>query len=212
MDYEFEIFLSYPRGSNGKLAVIENWVNEYFYPLLDFYCNASFESKIRIFKDNAIISSGDLWPEIIRNALAKSKCLVAIWSAEYFRKDWCKKELSAMLYREQKLGYRTSKNPFGLIVPICAFDGQFFPTIVQNIQQCKWSKYVKVGKAFERSEKYLDFQDDMLMWIENDLAEVLEKAPPWREEWLASEWLDKSLNYFDFSRKSNSNFQLSLVD
>lgn len=179
MAYEYDAFLSYKSGH-----VYGRWVHQHFLPTLkDLLANALNQREARIFCDTQEIPTGDTWTQTLQRALAYSRCLVAVWSPQYFKSEWCLRELSLILRRERECGYRTRRNPAGLIAPIKVFDGNHFPQIVQEIQCFDCSPYAIPGEGFERTIKYADFIDQMKLWVE-DVAQVINQAPPWQETWL----------------------------
>jgi hypothetical protein len=101
-----------------------------------------------------------------------------------------------MRYREQQLGYRTVTNPGGLVMPMSIHDGKNFPAYVKPIQWADFTPFSRVGQGFTRTERYVEFQDRLLEWVE-DLAECIRKAPVWHEEWLSKAWTDDPIASFD---------------
>jgi hypothetical protein len=184
MSYRFDVFLSYTRA-----YPFGDWVHDYFLPLFESYLSNTLNRPATIFIDSPGIPTGDAYPERLMNALAHSKCLVGIWSPSYFYSRWCMYECNIMLYRERRLGYRTIDNPSGLVIPVNVFDGQNFPSFASNIQYFDCRNFVRPGLGFTKTERYVEFQDKMIAWIE-DVARAVYNAPAWRSEWLTSEWID----------------------
>lgn len=120
--YDYEIFLSYTR-----VKLVEDWIHDHFLPIFSDFLELDLGYTPRVFVDTRNVVPGDSWPERLQSALAKSKCMVALWSPRYFKSLWCRYECAAMQYREQQLGYRTSSSPKGLIYPINIRDGDRFP-------------------------------------------------------------------------------------
>jgi len=111
MGYEYDAFVSYKRG-----FPFGDWVHETFLPLFEpLLVNALNQPSAKVFVDTAEIRPGESWPISLKNALAHSRCLVAIWSPSYFHSESCKRELSVLLRRERQEGYRTLQKPNGLI-------------------------------------------------------------------------------------------------
>ncbi len=188
MAYEYDVFLSYttehPFGT---------WVQETFLPLFKPYLKNAVNGNINIFFDRYGISSGDEWPEKIKRALLHSKCLVAMWSPSFFNSKWCNIECAIMLHREKKLGYRTIDNPSGLVIPVNVFDGDDFPAFAKRIQCLDCRNFVRVGEGFKKTERYVDFQDILITWV-NSVANSIKKAPEWSAEWMNNEWFDEAID------------------
>src|SRR5882757_635598 len=131
MDYEYDIFVSYKRGTD-----CEDWVRKTLKPLLvkvirDYYLGPGDP---KIFIDEEGIEIGAEWPKRIKTALARSKSMLAVWSPSYFRKsDWCVIEYSVMKYRQEQLGLGND-NAAALIWPVMFRKLDPVPPFVGNIQ------------------------------------------------------------------------------
>lgn len=205
MAYEYDIFLSYPRGKDdvtGKISAVETWVNETFFPKLSDLLAHCYNRKVKIFIDKREISMGEPWAEEILTALAKSCCLITIWSCEYFKKEWCRKELSVMLQREEILKKCYPEKSYRIILPICVCDGNYFPKLANDIQQLKWHRYLRDDPSFRIAPRHMDWEDEMESWIENIVIKVLEERPEWDDEWLKKEWIEASFNKYDLSLRN----------
>ena len=107
-----------------------------------------------------------------------------MWAPSYFKSEWCVKECYTMLFREAKLGYRTLKNPGGLVIPVNVSDGKSFPDFGDKaIHYFDCRKYIVDGDGFKKTEKYVEFQEKIEEWVK-EVAVVIENVPPWNEEWL----------------------------
>ncbi|MBI1929730.1 toll/interleukin-1 receptor domain-containing protein [Candidatus Poribacteria bacterium] len=186
MGYEFDVFLSYTHA-----FPFGEWVYQHFLPFFEPFLANALNRTVTVFKDRENISSGDAWPLRLRNALAHSRCLVAIWSPSYFNSLWCKRELSVMLHRERQLGYRTPENPSGLIIPVTVSNGEHFPNYAKQIQYFDCRRFARVGEGFKKTERYVEFQDEMDRWVP-EVAKVINQTPPWRQEWLEEPVIDIS--------------------
>lgn len=178
MAYEYDVFLSYKRGQ-----VFGRWVHETFLPLFkDYLANSLNQNEAKIFCDTQEIAPGAAWPQKLQNALTCSRALIAVWSPTYFHSEWCKKELSLMLYREKQHGYRTVQNPLGLVLPVKVHDGEHFPEIAGDVQCFDCRDFARIGEGFEKTPKFEEFQSQMIPWVE-EVAKIIRQAPPWQEEW-----------------------------
>lgn len=176
-DYQYDVFLSYTRSN-----LVGEWVQDYFSELFEEYLASALGRPARIFKDTQSIFTGDAWPLRIKEALAYSKCLVAVISPSYFRSIWCLKECHIMLAREVVEGFGISGNGSGLVIPVIARDGKHHPKYMRDIQSVDFKRFVKKGGAFTNSPRYIEFQDKMEEWTEQ-VAIAIEKAPPWKSTW-----------------------------
>ncbi len=177
MAYRHDVFLSYPHG------FIEDWVRDIFLPLFQWHIEGALGYAPNIFYDRAGIVTGDSWPLRLKQALACSRCLVAIWAPSYFNSEWCMRECSVMLDRERQLKYRTVKNPSGLILPVNVSDGDSFPGFAKTIQYFDCRDYAIVGAGFTKTKRYVEFQLKLKSWAP-EVAEVIKRAPQWKSKWL----------------------------
>ena len=188
MGYEHDVFLSYPHR-------FEAWVLECFLPELDQYLSEELDPPAaKIFVDRTGIRTGDAWRQRLKKEVTQSRCVVAVWSPQYFHSEWCRIESSIMLYRETELGYRTNANPGGLVFPVRAHDGEHYPQYAKDMQWLDLKYYVRKAEVFKNSQRYIDFQDQMIERVP-DLAVAIKGAPAWRDEWLTEAWVDKAAVY-----------------
>ncbi len=187
MAYEYDVFLSYVRD-----RPFGDWVHEHFLPFFEPYLRNSLSQPPTIFTDTKGIRPGDEWPQRLKRALARSRCLVAVWLPCYFRSTWCRYECAAMLHRERQLGYRTTANPQGLILPVTIYDGERFPSFTKGIQCLDCTKYARVGYGFSKTERYVEFQDCLAEWVEG-VAQAVTSAPLWKEEWQEESWFAEAI-------------------
>lgn len=190
MGYEFDVFLSYTTD-----YPFGDWVHEHFRPLFEGYLNNDLGRRARIFVDRDNIAPGEAWPERLARSLADSCCLVAIWSPSYFASTWCKNECAVMVYRENQLGYRTIKNPRGLILPVIVHDGESFPEFAKRMQSLNCKDFARIGEGFKKTERYVEFQDRIIPWS-REVANIITHAPTWQPKWREDTWINEAINNF----------------
>lgn len=180
-DYEYDVFVSY-RHKEPALG----WVKNHFYPLLEQWLPNAMpvEHKTTIFVDWEEIETGAAWPAKLQQALNRSRCLIPVWTPEYFRSDWCLAEWKTMMERERLLGLRTEQKPGGLIYPVVIYDGEHFPKDARNTQQKDLSDWNFRYPHFRDNPAYLDFDKQMQMLVK-ELAHMIRRAPAW-QDWPAS--------------------------
>jgi hypothetical protein len=199
MGYKYDVFLSYKQKS-----LFGQWTQEVFYPEFEITLPEALGREASVFIDKQGISTGTSLAPAIKHAIAHSRCLVAVWSSEYFRSDWCKRELYVMLQRERLLGYRTSERPSGLVLPIKVFDGEHFPKITDDIFQRDFTECAYRGKAFFNTEKYLVLQEKVRIFS-YDVAKAIRACPAWCEAWIEDTTFDNLITE-DFSVDTSSSF------
>src|SRR6266404_3089841 len=187
MSYTYDVFLSYSHD-----YPFGEWALDPFLPLFKGYLTAALNREPVVFVDREGITTGSTWPLKLRNALAGSRCMVDIWSPNYFLSRWCRFECTVMLYREQRLGYRTLAKPDGLVIPVAVHDGEKFPDYARSIQYLPWTRYARVGDGFKRTEIYVEFQEKVSSFAD-DVARAIDNAPSWDANWLSDAWLDEAV-------------------
>jgi hypothetical protein len=177
-DYQYDIFLSYRRKWPSQ-----EWVQNHFYQRLEGLLGESLPHSPRVFLDTREIETGQEWPLVLQEALKGSRCLVSVWSPEYFRSAWCVAELHSMLERERLLGYRTGGHAGRrLVYPIVFADGLHFPDYTKAMQYRDLQKWNIPDTAFARSRKILGFHEEMKK-VAEELADLILQAPAWQDDW-----------------------------
>src|SRR5205823_4259928 len=108
-----------------------------------------------IFVDSQI-ETGTSWPIRLREALRNSRCLISVWSPQYFQSNWCLAELHSMLQREQILGLRNGQNWSGLIYPVVFKSAQLLPPEYHYIQYKDLSRWGIDEPSFRDSPEFLN--------------------------------------------------------
>jgi hypothetical protein len=187
MPYTYDVFLSYSHD-----YPFGQWVSDPFLPLFKGYLKAALNREPDLFVDREGIDAGSTWELKLKYALANSRCLVGVWSPNYFLSRWCKFECVVMLHRESRLGYRTRNRPGGLVIPVSVHDGEKFPDYARSIQFPDWRRYARVGEGFKKTEAYSEFQEKVSEFADA-VARAVENAPPWDESWLSDEWFGEAV-------------------
>jgi TIR domain-containing protein len=176
MSYQYEIFLSYRRSETIGL-----WVKNHFAPRLQSRLDDISPMPVRISCDYQI-ESGAAWPEDLKRRLKTSAILLTVWSASYFRSDWCMAEWRSFRQREQVLGLSTQQNPRGLVYPVRYADGNFFHEDAKHTQcRLDFSGLTYPEEEFRKTPKYLEF-DDRVRELADELLPFILAAPVWRQD------------------------------
>lgn len=176
-DYVYDIFLSYCRR-----PPVGDWVRHHFYPLLKDWLPQVMPREPQIFIDLEGIETGSQWPLQLKNALKTSRCLLSVCSPDYFRSPWCRAELYSMIKREHLLGYRTEKQPCGLIYPVVFSDGEHFPIEVQQMQLKDLEPWNSPSLVFAETREFLDLEQQVKS-ITKDLWRMIDTTPKWQNNW-----------------------------
>ena len=177
MSYEFDIFLSYPRGGQ-----VGPWVHNHFLPVLSACLDVHLAHEPRIFVDSEQ-PTGERWPQRIQEALLRSRLMVAVWTPPYFRSDWCIAEWSSMLERQSRLAQAGHRLERGLVYPVVYSDGKHFHARAKETQY-KWnlSAFTYPYPSFKESAAYLQFHDAVML-IAQEIEHHLGEVPDWQPDW-----------------------------
>jgi hypothetical protein len=128
------------------------------------------------------MAAGTRWPDELKQRIRSSALLLAIWSADYFRSDWCMAEWQSFRERERALGLFGTNHPQGLVYPVRYADGDYFhPEAL--LAQCNrdFSALNYPDDAFRLSAKYIEF-DQAVQDMAQDLVHRLNAVPTWRAD------------------------------
>jgi hypothetical protein len=175
MDYQYDIFISYRRvGSTRK------WVNDIFLPMLNDIISLELGYEPTHYIDS-LIEAGSSWPLSLAEAISTSKVIIPLWSVTYLDSVWCKSEISHMLAREVKTGFKTIDNNIGLVFPIIINDGENLPI------------NISISQKIEIKEYYVPFMDlnsksaeelyKILRPYGISIAKSIKKVPKWQSDW-----------------------------
>lgn len=172
MSYQYDVFLSYRRSGHGNAG---QWVRNHFYPLLRDCLSDQLGWEPHIFFDLKA-ETGTHWPDLLADALRRSKMLVAVWSPPYFRSAWCLAEWQSMLAREQLLSGKV------LIYPVIFSDSHTFPEAARIRQSRDLKEWSIPFPAYQESRAYDRFYQEM-QDIAAELGRMLTTAPAWQPDW-----------------------------
>lgn len=210
MAYRYEIFLNYKRGDSTQ-----GWVHNIFYPILSRVIDRELARRDAIFWDSKDIANGAALDKVLKDAVARSKCMISVLTMPYFfESTWCPKEFSAMLFREETLKIR-DEHPFtGLIFPIIFVN----PAANDIVSKTRIYRYVKLRNLIfnitplELNKRYFrECKEDMVPgdysaletiitdWVTNSVLPRVDDAPVWDQKWFTDEYLEQP--YVAFMQK-----------
>jgi hypothetical protein len=183
--YEYDLFVSYKRESPQR-QLYTPWLIAVLQRVEYYLCQELGGRDVSIFFDAASIDVGRRWPQRLRTALQRSRCLLAIWTPEYFRSGWCTAEWRSFLERERLLREQTGADA-ELILPVAVHDGRWYPAQAQEVQQFDLSRFFATTPAFWVSAR----ADELDQKIQNELvpamARAIERSPPFQPGWPLAE-------------------------
>jgi TIR domain len=178
--YRYDVFVSYKREPREK-KLVTPWLREVL-DRIEFWLRQELGGQgVEIFFDEDSIEVGNDWPDDIRDALMSARCLLPVWSPEYFNSNWCVAEWKSFLSRERLLAERGVK-PSRLIAPIKVHDGHWFPPDAARVKQLDLSSYTATTRAFWKTKR-ADELDQEIIKFAPSLARIVSKAPPYETNW-----------------------------
>ena len=87
-----------------------------------------------------------------------------------------------MKRRQETQNINDNTTPTTLIWPVLYREIDPMPPIVSNIKYLDYSRFNVVGEAFFKTEKYLDFQDQLQRDIKSIIS-IIKNVPPLNSEW-----------------------------
>jgi hypothetical protein len=176
MSYEYEIFVSYRRSQT-----VGQWVKNHLIPRLEARIDDVAPSPVRVSCDFQM-AEGVNWPAELKRRVRTSGLLLAIWTASYFRSNWCMAEWQSFRRREMLLGLFSDEQTQGLVYPICYDDGNHFHPEAKQTQSTKsFARLNYPDEVFSQSALYLQF-DDLVKEMAVELVARLEAIPSWRDD------------------------------
>ncbi len=186
MGYEYDVFLSYFRGASAGPDGVElekpgRWVQEVFYPQLKQALPLA-RRKPSLFYDEEI-DTGSRWREDLRDALHRSRCMLAVWSIPYFSESiWCRSEWQTVLKREEHVEKQTGKRP-NLVYPVVFWDGNYFdPEARERKGKHDMKEYSSLLPADVGLQAHHDFRKEVQRMCD-DLSKFIDRTPDWDPSW-----------------------------
>lgn len=167
--YAHDVFLSYPRG-----GFVEPWVRDLLLPILtDELSHLLPDRAPSIFIDSGM-KPGERWPDALRRALLRSRCLVGVWSAEYFRSAWCLAEWRSMAARAEAAGGAR------LVLPLVVRDGLTFPADARHTVSQDFKVHCYDAEAIRHTHAaLLALHRAVQQFAEDSVWPALDAAPSW---------------------------------
>lgn len=169
MPYRYDVFISY-RNQPGLVG----WVRDHFQPLLQTWLDNELPSGATIFRDKVSIEAGDEWSDAIKNALADSRCLIAVLTPQYFRSKWCVAEWQSIDSRGALQAQTRNK----LLIPIRYSNGPYFPQFATNKQFSAETDFLDVnGTVVPPNSSQAAALEDKIKLLAKTIAARLALAP-----------------------------------
>jgi MinD-like ATPase involved in chromosome partitioning or flagellar assembly len=168
--YAYDLYVS----TAGDQAT-SNWINEFMRRSL--WRLREDGDDLNIFQDIREIEAGELWHSQIREALTRSKILIAFISPRYFRSAWCLAEFMTFLARSQSVSMQSS------IIPIRLSVGADFPEFGSSIQSLDVKDYFYASPAFWTTERSFELESKVIIPFAARVQYLLQSVPEFDPEW-----------------------------
>lgn len=167
MNYEWDVFLSYRRS-----GIAGPWVQGILAPALRQWL-PQFAGSARVFLDvDHGITAGQDWRTALGGALARTRVLVPVLEAEFFRSDWCVAEFATAMARRALTGV-------DLVVPVRLADGDFWSMEAKALQHEDFEPWNTLRRPSAAPKGYHEAVKRLCRSISGRLAQ----APPWDPAW-----------------------------
>lgn len=170
--YAYDVFFSYKRH-----RLTRDWTRG-VHDRLKYWIMQEAGREVQMFVDEESIETGDHWPEKLKEALKSSRCMVCLWSSEYFRSSWCVSEWKSFRERERRLEMESH----GLIAPLKFHDGEHFPPEARNVQWTDVSQFTSTVPVFWKTPRASDLEE-VLKPFAAQVARMIQRAPTFEADW-----------------------------
>lgn len=178
--YEWDVFLSYPRR-----AAVHRWVTQVLRPLVEEGLEVVGLGRApRIFKDDEVIEAGQLWPDTLSRAHARSRVVLAVLSFPYFESAWC--------CAEWKNAVERRKSPRSVVVPVRFNDVEPetvaalprpWRTQVGAHQRVDLQRFTALENPRSDTALGIELRETVQRFCELSLKPAILDAPPWSDAW-----------------------------
>lgn len=186
MGYAYEIFLSYPRG-----GAVGRWVKDVFKPELELALADECSSfrvlqpgekpGPRIFFDEEMDNGGVLSARL-KHGLRASRCMICLWTAQYFESGWCDAEWRSMYQRERD--FQLGVDGPGLVYPIrCGGNREDHNGPAAKDILCKhdFRQFTRLRQGQIGLQRWLQMSD-AIAEVCTDMQTWLGRTPDWQAD------------------------------
>lgn len=191
MSYEYDVFVSYPHEEIHK-----KWLYDIFLTRFTTVLRNELLREPLLYVDSRENATGMSWDLVVKNALARSRVLLPLWSIDYFLSENCRAESIVLFHREAQLGYRTLENNNVLVLPIGLFDGAGYPKFVKEMIHLECVDYNHIYQNYPQTEAHFKLIK-LIDGFARDVKNSIGAAPNWDAEWLTPPWLDDPIKRWE---------------
>ena len=174
-DYRWDLFISYRRRGPA-----ERWVQRLLYEEIVNWLPGEMSRDPAIFIDTSAISVGTQWSPELEAAIRTSRCMLCVWSPEYFRSSWCKAEWESMVAREDEEAATRGARP-RIIYPLLFQDGDHLPQDARAAQWRDMKAWSSMHPELLRTARGQAFTEEVQR-ICQELSAMIAAAPPFRAD------------------------------
>src|SRR4051812_31093908 len=187
-DYKYDVFISYERD-----GLTTGWIVEHFLPhfrtwVRQTITGACQRASLPIFFDSSQtdpnfpadlkqkvegVKPGENWDKAIREAIRRSRCMIAIWNPTYFYSDWCNLEWHSFDRRADSTGRN-------ILIAASVYDINSFPPKARARMCLDFAPYVLFGPALLASRQFEGFQN-AIKHLAGHIATSVRDAPIYQD-------------------------------
>jgi len=162
MAYQYDVFISYKANEHTN-----PWVKGFKDKFEFWLMQALGGYKPNIFYSPEKIDNGMLWEPVLTESLKKSKCILCLWTPEYFKSEWCVYEWRTFESRWLQL------NNDAIIRAIKLIDEESYHADARARQSADFREFIPTV-MIENSLNSLQFNNAIMQLAEDVSASVCE--------------------------------------
>jgi hypothetical protein len=191
MAYKYDFFISYRRTEPPA-----KWIGEFFKLEIERQLS-SLAFKPKIFFDVETLRNGDVWEEKIKEAIAKSRYFIPIYSPEYFDPEhYAIFEYAYMLEKVKRFGLSNHYNPIRPILHIS-------PKVLNNAP-LNYADFTETKDIVLRDSAFEQCRDTLKRKIEEIVMEIIDEfdnIPDYQKEFEDEELFNSSVIHVNELKK-----------
>ena len=136
--------------------------------------------RLEIFVDDQI-QTGARWENVLKRKVARSKLMLSLISADYFHREWCRREMALILEREEIINLVGHNENYGLLIPVRLGDGLSFPDLIGRVKYHDFEEFADPDLP-TGSPRASEFNQN-LRTLAKTIAQTLPRVPFCCDAW-----------------------------
>jgi MinD-like ATPase involved in chromosome partitioning or flagellar assembly len=176
--YRYDIYVSYARDEATAI-----WI-EQFTRKMSWVINTEIGREVSIFQDLREIEAPQLWGIAVRDAILRSRLMIAFLTQRYFTNSWSVAEWLTFDEREKTVAIGDpSKRRTSLIFPIRLHGGKGYPNWILKRPMLDATEYFHSSPVFWGTARAFELEVEVIRPLCTRIASALEDVPPLDANW-----------------------------